>query len=108
MHPSTQRRIGDATLQVTAKPYQDMLGQLHVTGRSVSPHCWIEVGLFRIDYRARMWLGTDPEIPHSVFPLDGRPSSQYTGIKVLIDPLPPSVYGILIMPPFGVGPSVTR
>lgn len=77
-------------------------------GQAVSPNQGIEVGLHLIDERARMWLGTEPETPHSVFPLDGRPSSQYTGIKVLIDRQPPSVYGILIMPPFGVGPSVTR
>ena len=108
MHPSTQRRIGDATLQVNAKPYQGMLGQLLVAGRAVSPHYWIEVGIYRVDYRARMWLGTDPEIPHGVFPLDGRLSAQYTGSRVQIDPLPPSVYEILIMPPLGVGPPVAR
>ncbi|OHC62148.1 MULTISPECIES: hypothetical protein [unclassified Pseudomonas] len=89
-------------------PYQGMLGQLLVAGRAVSPHYWIEVGIYRVDYRARMWLGTDPEIPHGVFPLDGRPSAQYTGIRVQIDPLPPSVYEILIMPPLGIGPPVAR
>jgi hypothetical protein len=55
-----------------------------------------------------MWHGTDPEIPYGVFPLDGRLSAQYTGSRVQIDPQPPSVYEILIMPPFGIGSPVAR
>jgi hypothetical protein len=88
-------------------PYQGMLGKLIVADRVVSPHYWIDVGLFRIDFCARMWLGSDPKIPHGVFPLDWRLSAQYTGIKVQIDPLPPSVYEIMIMP-FGLGTPETR
>ncbi|WP_157786683.1 hypothetical protein [Pseudomonas tolaasii] len=74
----------------------------------MSPYQAIEVGLHLIDERARMLLGTEPEIPHGVFPLDGRFSDQYTGIRVQIDPLPPSVYEILIMPPFGIGSPEAR
>jgi len=54
----------------------------------VSPYQEIEVGLHLIDERARMWLGTEPEILDGVFPLDGRLSAQYTGIRVQIDTLP--------------------
>lgn len=74
----------------------------------MSPYQEIEVGLHLIDERAQMWPGTEPEIPLGVFPLDGRLSAQYTGSRVQIDPLAPSVYKILIMPPFGIGCPVAR
>lgn len=33
----------------------------------ISPHLWIEVDDYIIDYRLRMWLGDDPSIPHGIF-----------------------------------------
>jgi hypothetical protein len=33
----------------------------------ISPHLWIEVDDYVIDYRLRMWLGDDPSIPHGFF-----------------------------------------
>lgn len=42
------------------------------THETVLPHCWIELPEIGrvIDFRLRMWLGDDDEIPHGVFMKD--------------------------------------
>ncbi len=44
-------------------------GILHrPSDRNVAPHLWINLADgWRVDYRARMWLGDRPEVPHGVF-----------------------------------------
>lgn len=44
-----------------------------------APHFWITIGDIFIDYRARMWLGNTPDIPHGIFALDEFPAISYEG-----------------------------
>ena len=55
-------------------------GQLEVGHKKLWPHYWIELdnGLI-IDYKARMWLGDEPNIPHGIFKLDEFPKALYVG-----------------------------
>lgn len=64
------------------------------------PHLWIEVGAYRIDYRSRMWLGSDETIPHGVVESEQYSQVSYIGeeiefpilsngvLKAMIQPLP--------------------
>jgi hypothetical protein len=50
------------------------IGSLEVQGVGRIPlHHWIELpdGVL-VDFRAQMWLGSDPAVPHGAFQLDGR------------------------------------
>jgi hypothetical protein len=78
--------------------YQGMSGSIQPTGQSgVIPHFWIEVDDLVIDYRARMWLGDHPEIPHGVFSKADH-AQRYQGTPVQINPLPEFIFQMLKMP----------
>lgn len=58
-----------------------MVGHVHwVPGEDViDPHCWIELPVGAvIDFRLRMWVGDDDEVPHGIFYPDSD-SIQYVG-----------------------------
>jgi len=78
--------------------YQGMCGQIipkHLG--SPIPHVWIEVGGLVVDYRARMWMGNEQEVPHGVFPKTDYPDL-YRGNPVGIEPLPDFLFEILQIP----------
>lgn len=78
--------------------YQGMAGSIQPAGHSgVIPHFWIEVGDLVIDYRARMWLGDNPQIPHGVF-CKADHALRYQGTPVEISPLPEFIFQMLKMP----------
>jgi len=77
-----------------------MAGTLTLTGTNTGApvHFWIDLpNGQRIDYRARMWLGDHPEIPHGIFNPADFPSVTYKGHTVPLEPLPPTVFAILTM-----------
>lgn len=55
------------------------IGRVSSNVGRISPHLWIEIDGFVIDYRLRMWLGDDPSIPHGVFKKDDHTNIIYTG-----------------------------
>ncbi len=61
------------------------------TDTTFAPHFWITVGDVFVDYRARMWLGDIPDIPHGIFTLNEFPDIAYEGeeakLPVLTDQL---------------------
>lgn len=72
-------------------------GMLTVQGRVISRHFWVEVGDLVIDYRARMWLGDDPEVPHGVFRKDAV-LGEYRGQPTdMIRPVPAWMESVLMM-----------
>lgn len=79
-------------------PYKGMAGSIQPAGHSGTiPHFWIEVDDLVIDYRARMWLGNNPSIPHGVFTKADH-AQQYQGTPVEINPLPDFIFQMLKMP----------
>jgi|TARA_A100001518_G_C1226854_1_gene77627 hypothetical protein len=58
----------------------------------VAPHYWARVGDLVIDYRARMWLGTDVDVPHGVFMAAEFPAVEYAGVEVDLMPLPATLF----------------
>ena len=82
-------RVFSWLLKEVKTPHTIMFGQLDFTRLSakeksrdevVYPHYWIELDDgFIIDYKARMWLGDEPEVPHGVFKLDEFPAALYVG-----------------------------
>ncbi|WP_137887683.1 hypothetical protein [Pseudomonas sp. 2FE] len=79
-------------------PFRVMVGSLAADGQGIAPHVWIEVGQWRIDYRARMWLRGLSDVPHGVFPLESGESTRYNGMEAEIEPLEPWMFKVLTMP----------
>lgn len=63
-------------------------------GRSTPPHFWIETENYRIDYRARMWLGNDA--PHGVF--DKSIAYGYEGKIIEIEKINQQLFDLLCLP----------
>jgi hypothetical protein len=78
--------------------HQPMVGTITQQGRTMGPHFWIDLPSGeRIDYRLRMWLGSQG-IPHGVFNPQDFPAITYTGKPVQVEPLPPVVFKLLSLP----------
>ena len=61
-------------------------------------HFWIELPNGQtVDYRARMWMGETEGIPHGIFNKADYPHVLYTGHKVHLEPLSPSLFEALTM-----------
>jgi len=59
------------------------VGTILYGGKKMTPHFWIKLQDGRIiDYRARMWLGDQKEIPHGVFSLKKYPDIVYQGKQI--------------------------
>ena len=65
---------------------------------TIDVHLWIDVEELRIDYRARMWLGNTPDIPHGVFFSANYPTISYQGNPIELRLLPRDVIRELIKP----------
>lgn len=62
------------------------------TGTRPPVHFWIEISSLTLDYRARMWLGTSPDVPHGLFRAADYPSVAYIGNPGAFAPWPPSLF----------------
>lgn len=72
---------------------------IHIpTKRIQSPHLWVEVGMLRVDYRARMWLGDSEDIPHGVFQIGTYPNVNYQGSRLAIPVLSDDLFRVLTTP----------
>ncbi|MFL1449436.1 hypothetical protein ACI77O_13645 [Pseudomonas tritici] len=59
-------------------------------------HFWIELGSGQvIDFRARMWLGDDADVPHGIFGKSDYPKWEYAGELIDIPVLHPAVAALL-------------
>lgn len=58
-------------------------------------HHWVECGQLRIDYRARMWLGTDACVPHGVHSPLRYPLIAYVGTPIYLEPLSDQLFSIV-------------
>lgn len=62
-------RVVSTLLHRAGIEHRVRVGSLGIEGVGrISIHWWVELpdGTL-VDYRARMWLGTDPRVPHGVF-----------------------------------------
>lgn len=80
--------------------HQVFAGQIYdvPTGRTMSPHLWVDVEMYRIDYRARMWLGNGEDIPHGVVRVGQYSNVLYQGENFSIPVLPKELFDALITP----------
>lgn len=65
-------------------------------GTEFSPHCYIEWGQYIIDFRARLWLGSNAQ--HG-FLGKSNYGHLYAGQAIIINPLPDSVYALMLYQP---------
>lgn len=73
-------RVISFRLRELEVPHSIMVGAAFTGKRQVKPHWWIEMFDGRsVDYRARMWLGDEPLIPHGIFRRDDYPNVMYEG-----------------------------
>ena len=64
-------RIISYILQMAKVDHLVEIGALHTETVGEIPHFWIKLhDGYIIDYRARMWLGNNPKVPHGVFQSD--------------------------------------
>ena len=61
--------VASMLLEREGVPHQRRLGRVTVEGvGDIAHHYWIELRDGRLcDFKARMWLGDDPGVPHGVF-----------------------------------------
>ncbi|WP_240416690.1 hypothetical protein [Paenibacillus periandrae] len=66
------------------------------TSKTIEPHLWIELqdGTV-IDFRAKMWLGNEVDIPHGVFTPEKWTQVGYTGQETTTYPLADSIARLL-------------
>jgi hypothetical protein len=90
-------RLITTRLQNLGIPHQVMVGSVSLNDGSIPHHYWIMVGELTVDYRARMWLGDTPFVPHGIFRQDTC-AARYEGIEIQMDPLHPIVFNELCRP----------
>jgi hypothetical protein len=92
-------RVASYCLRANGVPHAVLCGAVTTPVGTVSPHCWIAVGEWTVDYRLRMWAG--PGVPHGVF----HPPGEVTYIgKEAVLPCTPALYYALA----GAVPAVPR
>lgn len=77
---------------ITCKAF---VGRLDVADGVIPLHFWLEVDEFIIDYKAQMWLGEHPDVPHGVMHRS-EVSKLYQGDQISMEPLPETIYKILL------------
>lgn len=91
-------RVLTTVLQEHSIPHTCMAGTLTLTGTNTGAplHFWIDLpDGQRIDYRARMWLGISPDVPHGIFNPTDFPGVTYKGHSIALEPLPPKLFAVL-------------
>lgn len=77
--------------------HQPMGGSLSKHNRGIGWHFWIDLpNGYRIDYRARMWLGNNG-VPHGVFNPNDFPDVIYDGEPIELKSLSPEIFQVLTM-----------
>lgn len=77
---------------ITCKAF---VGRLDVADGVIPLHFWLEVDEFIIDYKAQMWLGEHPGVPHGVMHRSAV-ASLYQGVRIEMEPLPETIYKTLL------------
>jgi len=74
-------RVISSLLSTARIPHKVFVGAVsHTNGKKISPHLWIELDSGKvIDYRLRMWLGQQTDIPHGIFDPSDFPAVMYKG-----------------------------
>lgn len=76
-------RIVHVLLKDAGVPHEVYWGAVELwEGDSIPLHWWVKVGMFIIDYRARMWLPDNDDVPHGVFDPTEHPEVEYQGSLV--------------------------
>lgn len=60
-------RLAKAILDKYQVPHQIMMGSVSSPKDNISLHFWVEIEGYIADYRAKMWLRNDVDVPHGVF-----------------------------------------
>lgn len=77
--------------------HQPMGGSLLKGNKKIGLHLWINLpNGYRIDYRAKMWLGNEG-VPHGVFNPNDFPDVIYDGEPIELELLPPVIFQVLTM-----------
>ncbi len=91
-------RIFHTVLHRAGVEHTCMIGSIvHKESRKGSPlHFWIALpdGSY-IDYRARMWVGDWPGVPHGIFNPQDYPLVLYEGTPVELEILSPTLFAVL-------------
>jgi hypothetical protein len=93
-------RVLTTVLQEHSIPHVCVVGTLTYTGTNEGApvHFWIDLPSGeRIDYRARMWLGERPDVPHGIFDPADFPGVTYQGHPIPLEPLAPALFAVLTM-----------
>lgn len=94
-------RMIDSVLTRENIPHQNYWGELRYNNRSIT-HFWIDVceenTIYRIDYRAQMWFGNSPEIPHGIFRPSRYSRVDYKGSRIEFPPLSVEVLELIATP----------
>jgi hypothetical protein len=90
-------RLITTRLQSRGIAHQVMTGSVMLNDTSIPLHYWILVGDLTVDYRARMWLGDSPLVPHGIFRQDTC-AARYEGHEIAMDALHPTIFDMLRMP----------
>jgi len=90
-------RVASVWLKNAGITHDILIGRIRIQheDKSFYPHFWIETGIYRIDYRARLWLGDDTRIAHGVF-LPSESGVFYSGKVVELEPLSEAVITFLL------------
>lgn len=88
-------RLASRVLHESGYDHQVFLGSIVLGSEGMAPHFWIELDGLRVDYRARMWLGEGPEVPHGVVPIGAFPAVQYDGEPCDLPPADDLIFAVL-------------
>lgn len=78
--------------------HQPMSGTITQQGQTMGPHFWIDLpNGARIDYRLKMWLGSQG-VPHGVFNPQDFPELTYEGQPIELELLSPVALKLLTLP----------
>lgn len=93
-------RVFTTLLQERDIPHTCMTGTVTFTGTNEGApvHFWIDLpDGQRVDYRTRMWLGDQPDVPHGIFNPADFPGVTYNGHSLALEPLSPALFAVLTM-----------
>lgn len=104
-------RICHTVLSRENIPHFCMVGVSRHGAKRLPIHFWIDLledmEGYRIDYRARLWFGMSPDVPHGVFRPEHFPKVNYEGKAVDLPLLSDGVFRVLTMPSQYVSSSQT-
>lgn len=82
-------------------PHTVHFGVCRYQSQKIQPHYWIDLDEplqgWRVDYRLRLWLKGETEVPNGVFQPERFPQVQYLGNPVGLELLPEGLFQVLLM-----------